>query len=229
MSRRSKVMGFALGVSAVLLTAQASAQAVGFELGGRIGYGIPLGRVTGDTNDELSSTISGTVPIQADVGVRVLPQLMLGAYFQYGFGFVGDTTSDVCDEIGADCSTRDVRLGVQGQVHFSPGETTDPWLGLGVGYEWLTIALEASTLSESATVKATAHGLEFLQLQGGLDFQAGEHGGFGPFLSLSLAQFSRVSASCSGDCEGIDPDSESIEDQATHQWLMLGLRGTFVL
>jgi hypothetical protein len=49
-------------------------------------------------------------------------------------------------------------------------------------------------------------------------------------LSLSVAQYSKASTSCDGaGCDPGDTTSEDIDKTAMHEWLMLGVRGTFVL
>jgi outer membrane protein W len=223
-------LGVLTGV--VVLGSVSTAQAAeGFELGARVGYGIPMGKVNDDgTNDKLSQAISGMVPLQLDLGYRVIPNLMVGAYFMYGIGFAGDTITKLCDQakaggIDATCSAHDVRLGAQVQYHISPDGQIDPWLGAGIGYEWLTFGFEGA----GTTISSTGHGFEFINLQGGADFSVAPNFGLGPFLSLSVGQYSKASGDCSGNCGGITTSSEEIDKKAMHEWLTLGVRGTFVL
>jgi hypothetical protein len=217
---------------AVLGTAS-QARAEGFELGARLGYGIPMGEI--EENSDLSDSISGMIPLQLDLGYRVLPELSLGGYFMYGFGFAGDDLSDACDNLDdlpgvtADCSTHDLRLGIQAHYHFLPRKTLDPWLGLGVGYEWITFGTDISGGGRELDVSATGRGFEFLNLQGGLDFKVADGLALGPFLSFSIGQYSDSSASCSGNACADDSASEEIDSKALHQWLLLGIRGTFVI
>lgn len=179
------------------------------KLGLRLGYGIPMGSLAEDA--DLSDQVSGMVPLWVDAGYMVTPNVMLGAYFQYGFGFAGDACPT-----GADCSVSDIRFGVQGQYHISPGQSTQPWVGLGVGYEIASSTAEAGGLELSTSVK----GFEFLNLQGGADFKVADAMVVGPFASFSLGQFSSVS---------IEDESEDIEETAMHQWLVIGAKGTFSL
>src|SRR4051812_6830527 len=71
----------------------ARAQDTGFEAGLRVEYGIPLGDATG-AGRPLSDGISGQIPLAIDLGYRVIPNLFIGLYAQYGFGFVGDEISN---------------------------------------------------------------------------------------------------------------------------------------
>ena len=231
------IWGVLSGVVVLCGVSQAHAETQGFELGGRLGYGIPMGKVSdmGTGNNDLSSVISGMVPLQFDIGYRVIPNLMVGGYFMYGFGITGDDLQKLCDAgetFGADvsCSAHDIRLGVQAHYHFLPDQTVDPWLGAGIGYEWLGFSVEQSALGQSSTASVTGHGWEFVNLQGGVDFGLAPGIGLGPFLSLSVGQYDTSSSSCDGDgCTSSDSRSNDIDKKALHEWLTLGVRGTFVL
>jgi hypothetical protein len=175
----------------------------------------------------MSDGIAGQIPLWLDVGYRALPELFVGAYFQYGFGFMGDLFDESCDVDGIDCSASDVRLGVQVHYHIMPFQSVDPWVGLGLGYEWLTLGAEGGGLETSTT----ARGFEFANFQAGADFLVGPKAAVGPFISFSLGQYSDASFDCSpatacGGFSGIDGD---IENKALHEWLVLGVRGDFVL
>lgn len=230
-----KSLRIVLGVvaSVAVLGSVSTAQAgEGFDLGARLGYGIPMGKTNDDgTNDKLSEAISGMVPIQIDLGYRFTPNLMVGGYFMYGFGFAGDSLSKSCDQlkafgIDATCSTHDVRLGAQVQYHISPDAQVDPWVGAGIGYEWLTFGFEGG----GTKLSSTGHGFEFINLQGGADFAVAPNFGLGPFVMLSVGQYSDVSNDCSGSsCDPGDSSSDSIDKKAMHEWLTLGVRGTFTL
>jgi hypothetical protein len=210
-----------LGCS-VLVADRAHAKDTGFEAGLRVGYGIPLGSAAGDA--DLSDGVGGQVPLILDVGYRVIPNLFLGLYAQYGFSWVGDTYDQLCDAPGASCSAHDIRLGIEGHLHFKPREKIDPWVGLGLGYEWLTVGAEASNVEVSTTFS----GFEFVNLQAGLDIKAADNFYIGPFLALTIAQFSDASLDSDvpalGGEFGADGD---IEDKAVHEWLLLGVRGAY--
>jgi hypothetical protein len=89
-----------------------------------------------------------------------------------------------------------------------------PWIGAGLGYEWLRLS---SSGGEEA-VNGTLSGFEFVNLQGGVDFKPLDDTNFGvgPFLAFSLAQYSTAA------------DGGDIRDKTLHEWLNLGVRGTFV-
>jgi hypothetical protein len=226
------VVGVCSGLA--VLGSTSSARAEGFELGARVGYGLPFGET--EDGEDLSDGVKGMIPLQLDLGYRVTQELSLGGYVMYGVGFVGDTISEPCDSadetpgVSASCSARDIRLGIQAQYHFAPAEKLDPWLGVGFGYEWLTLGVDVSGGGQSFELTSTGRGFEFINLQGGLDFKVARGLGLGPFLSFSMGQYSSASASCSGSlCDNSDTESRDIDDKALHQWLLLGVRGTFVV
>ncbi len=236
MNKSRLLMGVLSSVVVLGSVSQAHAETTGFELGGRIGYGIPMGKATGEgTNSNLADGIKGMIPLQLDIGYRAIPSLMVGGYVMYGFGFTGDSISEDCDRlkglgVDASCSTHDVRLGIQAQYHFTPDGKLDPWIGAGIGYEWLTFGVDFSSGGASVKTSTTGNGVEFINLQGGADFALAPGFGLGPFLSLSVGQYSETSTSCDGS--GCTPDltrSATIDKKAIHEWLTLGVRGTFVL
>jgi hypothetical protein len=191
-----------------------SAAAEGLELGARLGYGIPMGDSAKDA--KMSDGIKSMIPIWIDAGYRIDENLFAGLYFQYGLVQLAD---DACPD-GADCSGSNIRVGVQGQYHLMPAESFDPWLGLGIGYEMNSYKVSAG--GQEAT--GSTSGFEFLNIQAGGDFAVSEGVAIGPFLSFSLGQYSKAKVEMGGNT--IEGD---IEEKAMHQWLVLGVRGSFQL
>ena len=204
----------------------------GFEAGLRAGYGVPLGDLSED--EPMSDGISGHVPLWLDIGYRITPHVFLGGYGQYGFGtFAGDikttceTLEDQAEAAGGSgsCSIAVLRLGLQAHYRFTPERESSGWLGIGMGYEWMPIAIEASAMGSSAEATITASGFEFVNLQFGWDFDVASTVRLGPFFAFSLAQFSNVETECT---DGVAcPIAPSIEDKAMHQWLFFGVRSAF--
>jgi outer membrane protein W len=155
---------------------------------------------------KMSDGVSGQIPIWIDAGYMVTPNILVGLYGQYGF-----VQTKNCPA-GASCSAHDFRIGVQGQYHLMPTESADPWLGLGVGYE----SLGTSFSGGGASIDTSTTGLEFLNLQGGADFKLADAFALGPFLSFSLGEYSSTTGG-------------SIDKKAMHEWLTLGVKGTFGL
>jgi hypothetical protein len=178
----------------------------GLELGVRTGYALPLGRTTGNANDEFSDTTSGVVPIWFDVGCRFNEHMLLGAYLQYGSAH-SDTTQDC--QTGT-CPATDILFGGQFHYHLFPDRLVDPWFGIGAGYEILNFTKEGG-----GTVDYTLEGFDFFNIQAGADIKIMRNVGIGPFGGLTLGQFSNCSDSCS---------MPNIAPQALHEWLTFGIR-----
>lgn len=213
----NKKIGLVTLIAATTFASLASAQDSGVEVGARLGYGIPLGKVhsMGDGDNALSDSISGQIPLQLDLGYRLDPQLLLGGYFQYGIAFPSD---DACDPDGVSCSASNVRLGLQAQYHFDPITVDGAWIGGGIGYEWMTVHVEAGGIDGSVQVR----GFEFLNLQGGYDFVVADKLRVGPYALLSIGQYSGSTVETAGISQ-----SNSIDEKAIHSWLMLGVKGSY--
>jgi hypothetical protein len=180
----------------------------GVTLGARLGYAIPIGSLAQNLN--LSNGISGGIPIVLEGAYRINRNISVGLYGQYAY-----MVTKNCD-VGASCSATDYRVGIEGVYNFRQGSTFDPWFGLGVGYEWLSLDESGGGLNGSATFS----GWELATLQVGGDFAVAPQVDVGPFISFSIGKYG--SASMSGQ-------SVDIPDTAYHQWLQLGVRGTFNL
>lgn len=197
----------------LLVPAAASAQ---LSLGARLGYSLPMGDAVED--GALKDGIKGQIPIQIDVGYKLMPALKLGGYFAAGYGFAGDEISDVCDLDGVDCSFRVYRAGLQLTYDFAKVSATFvPWVGAGIGYEWGSIKVEAG--GDEAT--ESYRGFEFLNLQAGGDWKVGGNMSVGPFVMFSIAQYSNYKFEEPGLSE-----SGSIDNKGIHEWLQIGIRGT---
>jgi hypothetical protein len=205
-----------------------------FHLALRTGFGFPLGRYADVRNlagfrdadvNALGDDTYGVVPIWIDAGYWIDPHLLIGAYFMYGLvlpktASAGDPLGGGCPE-GLDCFAFGLRFGVQAQYRFAPGSATSPWLGLAVGYEWISSHIEGELFSTRFEAATTHSGPDLLQLQGGLDFALTDLLALGPFAAVSAMQFT----SCSLTLAGEESECE-VEDGAWHGWLVFGLRGS---
>jgi hypothetical protein len=191
-----------------------------FHLALRTGYGAPLGEISdgvplaSDTSHPIPIGMSGMIPVHLDLGYMAFPKVLLGLYFQYGVAFYSDC---------GNCSGSDIRFGIQTQYHFVPQRTFDPWLGLGLGYEFLRA--REHDAEDGNTSSFSAHGFEFANLQAGLDIALGQAFTLGPFVSFSLGQFGSAKTRPPG---GATQDS-SIDDTALHMWLEPGFKATLRL
>lgn len=234
--------GGAFGLAALLAALSAPAEPAAsearpFHLALRTGFGLPLGsyadvRQIGPLRDEdvisLSDDVHGAIPLWLDLGYRVHPNVMLGAYVMYGLVLpksaeVDNPLAGGCPE-GLDCFGAGIRAGLQAQYAFSPGAPIEPWLGVALGVEWITSHVQGQAFGFDLDIATSHFGPDPLQLQGGVDFRLGPAFALGPFAALSVMQYT----SCTAELDG-----ESIEcrlpDKAWHGWLVLGLRGSLGL
>ena len=186
----------------------------GFDFGLRLGYAVPFGDMV--QNNGLNDNFSGAIPFVLEAGYRFTPNITAGALFQYAFTQVKDNPNTGCGG-GVSCSGSVVRLGLEGIYNMRTGDSVDPWVGLGIGYEWMNIDLS----TPGGTTNAEMNGIEFLTVQGGGDFRLTPQLGLGPFLSFSIARYGSASFT-----QGGFTTSPNIQT-AVHEWLQLGVRGTF--
>lgn len=174
----------------------------GFELGLRLDAELPFGEAFSGTR--LKSMTSSQVALRLELGWRITPRWQVAAFAGYGLAFVNGCTENVS------CSAHDVRVGLGGQLHLRPGEAVDPWIGLGAGYEWLSLSSSTSAVSTDVTFE----GPTFALLDVGADFRLGERAAVGPFLEASAGQLRSTET---GDLAG----------KRAHLWVGLGVRGWF--
>ena len=209
----------------------------GIELAVRTGYALPLGSLVANTS--LDAVATGVFPVWFDAGYR-FPHVFLGAYAQYGWGFMaqgpaaGSTyianggipvTASKCGSLGQTCSGFDVKYGLEVQYHFASERRFDPWVGYGIGMETLNVNAHGNAFSRSdfpqtsSTISFTAWSPAVVQI--GVDYKLA-HLGVGPFVMLDVSRFLSVSLS-----DSAVSSTETIRNGAAHEWLTLGLRGYF--
>ncbi len=190
-----------------------SSGAGSFQIGLRLGFGLPLGEAVQDV--DMGDGLIGQIPIWLDVGYKITPKVLVGLYASVGILIFesADAPGDPGCPDGADCSGTDVRLGAQFHYFTNPGGASSFWLGAGVGYEWLSSDFDAAEIQY--------RGFEFINGQLGLDFATGDNTALGPFAALTVGQFSKFKFSLAS--QSTDGD---IDQTGMHQWLMIGIRGT---
>jgi hypothetical protein len=199
---------------ALLFPLAADAQ---FGLGASLGVSIPMGEAQKDV--DLSDTVAAEIPIEINARYTVIPKLDLGVYGGYAFGIVGGDAKDTCDDFDLDCSVRTWRLGLFGEYAFDAGGML-PFVGASFGWEWGSIKFEEGSYWE----KYGSSGWEF-GLKGGVDWKLGEKAKVGAFIGLAFGTYGKYTYEDSDDNE----DDGDIEDTAMHEWLTIGVRGTFGL
>lgn len=227
----------ALGVTLLAEPATIEAKPIGIDWAFRVGVAAPMGSLYTSVdglgsvlnfqgNVPLATFTNSMVPIQGDLAFWIHPQILVGSYFQYGIGIRNEGNTVACQDTGFTCSAGAVRIGGQAQFHFTPEHWMDPWLGLGMGAEWLSETVAQGADSQMVMLG----GFEFLQLQGGLDFRPVEGVRLGPYLGLSFAQSGGIQQ-ITRDASGTTTREESFASNETrvHEWLMVGVKGACTL
>jgi hypothetical protein len=98
--------------------------------------------------------------------------------------------------------------------HVLPSRVIDPWVGVGMGFEWLS----TSRTVDGTTVDINARGLELVDLELGADIRPTPFFRIGPVLSASVARYTRIAVNGT-DTTDFEP--------SLHSWVMLGVRGAF--
>ncbi len=194
----------------------------GINLSGRLGYGFPGGDIV--TDFPTADAVDSKVPIWLELQLRFNRSLWGGLYLELAPAMVD---SRYCVP-GLSCSASDVRFGVDLQFHFAPYSGVDPWLGIGLGAEFLNATLDEE-VSPGLFVQTDRSwsGLEFPLLEAGLDLAVTPRFTLGPFVALSISQFTGYSVQPAGDVT--TSGSISSADRAVHTWLQLGVKGTIKL
>jgi len=176
----------------------------GFGLGLRGAWALPSGGLTSDQT--LSDTVAGQIPIWLEAGYWFTRNIYAGAYYQYAFGLNNCLA-------GATCTSHGMRFGIEAIYNLAPTATFQPWAGLGFGYETLS-----RTRSGDDT---TARGFELLNLQLGLDCPVGKSFTIGPFASYQL--FGKYTSFTAGGL------SNDLSNTTGHSWLQVGLKASYKL
>lgn len=217
-------------VALVALSAPSVSRAQ-LEVGARVGYAAALGNAASDSGEKVAMkdfSLAGQIPLQLDLVGHVTRELSVGGYLGYGFGRVDGSYMEeaagvrLCSLIT--CSGSAWKIGVQGIYQFADaGTALLPWIGLSAGYESATTKASGRGVS----LEVTLTGYEF-GLQAGGDYRVAPNFAVGPYVGLTFGQFAdaKVSASINGQSQS---GSGSIDERAWHEWLSVGVRGTFSL
>lgn len=200
--RKLVILVALLCASAVPRSAAAgSGMLEGFQLGIRTGWAVPLGSFE-KNGLKLNDTMDGQVPIWLDLGYRVMPNLHASAVLQWGLARVAHCPS------GETCFAQDGRVGVAFDYHFLPSLRFDPYAGIGMSFEVLSLDLGPRT--------TTYRGFEWLNLQAGADWPFSKALRVGPVVSYGLGQF-------------LWRNGSSIDSKDLHHWIHFAVRATYDL
>jgi hypothetical protein len=204
MTRTPVLLASGLAASLILAFAPAAhADTIPISLGARIGYGIPSGEST--KNAPMKDGIGGVIPVQLDAMYSLGFGLRLGLYGSYGL------LTGLKNNVDSGSQTR---LGLQ--AHFTlPVPLVKPWVGAGIGYEWLSLTSKAGGVEATSSLR----GLEVFNLQAGLQLSLLPVLSLGPYVQYQRGTYSQAKL----DTPLFKSDGE-IKDTAAHGWFHGGLR-----
>jgi hypothetical protein len=207
-----------LTLAAPAARAQRSPDA-GPELAVRTGIAIPFGQTQDAMNSDLNRYAGSAVPLVVEAGYRVDSTLFFGARFQYAFPQLKNPNGSCSG--GTSCDGSIVQLAVEGIYRMLAGQTFAPWVGLGAGYEWLSVDYNATNGGLGATVK----GFQGLAQAGG-DVRVSTQLVLGPFVEASFGRYD--SSTARARLGGVTSETNSdISNTAWHTWVTVGVRGAF--
>jgi hypothetical protein len=188
--------------------ARANDDPITFELAARAAFAYPTGNVDGAPGDSLRETVDGTVPLWLDGGVRLGSRWFLGIYAIYAPTLEGGALHNECGP----CGGEDLAFGPEVHYHVLPDGAWDPWVGLGVGAEWLRFQNGGGSFG--------LVGYAF-NAQVGLDAHLPSGFHIGPFFAFTVGQYTGWFADNAYGSPG------TLSPLDLHEWLTLGLKGTF--
>jgi hypothetical protein len=144
------------------------------EIGIATGYSQGGGKVGGGMAD-LQDLAGPGAAVELDVGYRITPNLMLGAYGSFAGYQEGDLIANGSSVFGASA-------GVQAAWHFRPDMSLDPWLSLGGGWKGLWLEPDAGKTT-------SLQGLDLARVQAGVDYRVSPDVSISPIIGGSLGMF----------------------------------------
>jgi hypothetical protein len=163
----------ALAEDSVTVSSSAPTQSSGLYNALEIGLGVGYTQGVGDVGNglpKLTDTAGAGASAELDVGWRINPSWLVGVY---GTAATFTTGSAVVNAHNIWSST----AGVQGNYHFLPGESLDPWIGLGAGWRGYWINRQEGT--------DVRHGLDIARLQVGVDVPVTNTISISPFVGAT--------------------------------------------
>ena len=171
----------------------------GFQAAVRSGISFPVGSAA--SHEAMARYFGVQIPIFLEAGFKPDPHVFIGAYGSFAFGGVSDRF-DVNPCSGHDCSAHAFHVGAEVQYHADPSARADPWVGYGIGYEWV---------ATSGSVETTFRGPEYGRSMAGLDLRLSRDFGIGPFVDVTIARYTDVTAA-------------EIDSTSAHGWVTVGGR-----
>jgi hypothetical protein len=192
----------------------------GWQLGGRLGYALPVGPLssasTGSLSTRLSDLETASVPIAIEGGYRFSRASYLGGTIAWGAG-IKPNSGGTCPKNDS-CFRQDMQARLEGRLYLDPRARTGWWAAAGVGWEVATFSQSSGALSSTRTFS----GPVLLDVELGVDARH-DWPAIGPYLGVTFAEFLS---------QGLHPASADaggtwIPSPGVHGWVTLGLRGVW--
>ena len=190
----------------------------GLELGAGLGYSLPIGPL-GVASEGLGTHISNletaAVPLSLEAGYLFSGWLFVGGTLSWGPA-VAPNNPGPCRGAGVSCFDQDIQALAVARLYFDPRAHTTGWLGVAVGWEAATFATSAS----GTTRKATYTGPVMADLRLGFEVRSRPIA-IAPYLGVAFGEYVT---------RGVDPASPPVPvwiGTALHEWVTLGIRGTY--
>jgi outer membrane protein len=155
----------------------------GVSAGLRVGVGFPAGTLL--PGSPLSDTIGLLFPVTFDLGYRINPRWYVGGYLSLAYATAAASTCGYQGTSAASCYETDIRMGVDVQYGFRPGEFLQPWVGLGLGWEILN-SLESDNTGNYST---STNGVEFAHVDLGVDLRMTDTTRLGPYFLTTFGEY----------------------------------------
>jgi hypothetical protein len=200
---------------------------VGFAMSFAAGIAVPLGNGSGAPGDSLSASFGTQVPFTLQLGANVTRSLFVGVYGTFAPGAAGSAMA-ACRQSGVNCTVGSRHVGLTAEYRFRPGETFEPWVGLGAGYEWDSVDLSTAAAigvdGPEVLGNASVSGWELLHLKLGLDLLAISQVAAGPFVDVGFGRFTHAHQ----DGTNVQTQDYDISPTSLHEWATFGVRGVFM-
>jgi hypothetical protein len=158
---------------------------------GRARPGVPMSSLTGPQTD-----------LSLEGSVRLAEPVCAGLYLDLG---QGDAAG-----IAGDYTTERLALGVGGRFAFAPRARWNPWVGLGAGFERMSL-----THPELKGALVSYTGYTLPRLSTGLDWRASRQAGIGVYATVAVVRYTRVNTPLGGG---------DLASRSAHAWVGVGVR-----
>jgi hypothetical protein len=210
-----------------------------FQVGARIGFAPSGGtayedkdlKAAGDPDatSKMSDGLKSQIPIQLEGSYKLNRDFAAGVYVSYGIAQVGSKIQDQMKALNPSASVSAkglLRVGLQGLYAFNDVKAPlTPWVGVGLGYE--QGGVEAK-FNGGGKFEETASGYD-LSLQAGGDYKVTDQFTVGPYVMLSVGQFTSVKDKISGFGPAFDGTQDVKINSKFHEWFGFGVAGKFNL